>query len=248
VPYAAERRPQELLTQASAILGQGQMSLAKYLFIIAGEDAPGLDIHRIGEFLLHLLERFDPAEDMHFHTRTTIDTLDYSGHGLNAGSKLVIAAAGPKRRSLPREIPMDLRLPEGWLDAKLVMPGVLAVSGVKSTAQRGLADVALGRFCAAIDGSHPLRAFPLVVLCDDAEFTARSLNNFLWVTFTRSNPAADVDGADSATVQKHWLCQLPMVIDARTKPYHSWPLEDDPAIEKKVDDWAASGKPLYGVY
>jgi 4-hydroxy-3-polyprenylbenzoate decarboxylase len=119
---------------------------------------------------------------------------------------------------------------------------------VKSTAQRGLADVALGRFCAAIDGSHPLRAFPLVVLCDDAEFMARSLNNFLWVTFTRSNPAADVDGADSATVQKHWLCQLPMVIDARTKPYHSWPLEDDPAIEKKVDDLAASGKPLYGVY
>ncbi len=248
VPYAAERRPQELLTQASAILGQGQMSLAKYLFIIAGEDAPGLDIHRIGEFLLHMLERFDPAEDLHFHTRTTIDTLDYSGHGLNAGSKLVIAAAGPKRRSLPTEISADLRLPEGWVDAKLVMPGVLAVSGVKSTAQRGLADVALGRFCAAIDGSHPLRAFPLVVLCDDAEFMARSLNNFLWVTFTRSNPAADVDGADSATVQKHWLCQLPMVIDARTKPYHSWPLEDDPAIEKKVDDLAASGKPLYGVY
>jgi 4-hydroxy-3-polyprenylbenzoate decarboxylase len=248
VPYAAERRPQELLTQASAILGQGQMSLAKYLFIIAGEDAPGLDIHRIGEFLLHMLERFDPAEDLHFHTRTTIDTLDYSGHGLNAGSKLVIAAAGPKRRSLPTEISADLRLPEGWVDAKLVMPGVLAVSGVKSTAQRGLADVALGRFCAAIDGSHPLRAFPLVVLCDDAEFMARSLNNFLWVTFTRSNPAADVDGADSATVQKHWLCQLPMVIDARTKPYHSWPLEDDPAIEKKVDEWAASGKPLHGVY
>ncbi|MFM7592567.1 MAG: 3-octaprenyl-4-hydroxybenzoate carboxy-lyase, partial [Isosphaeraceae bacterium] len=73
-------------------------------------------------------------------------------------------------------------------------------------------------------------------------------NNFLWVTFTRSNPAADVDGANSVVVHKHWQCQFPLVIDARTKPYHSWPLVDDPDIEKRVDAWAAPGRPLHGVY
>lgn len=248
VPYAETRRPQELLTQASAILGQGQMSLAKYLMILAEQDVPGLDIHHIAQFLIHLLERFDPAEDLHFHTRTTIDTLDYTGHGLNAGSKLVIAAAGPKRRELPTEIPSGLHLPEGWSDSRMVLPGVLAVSGPPSQAGRGQPDPGLRAFCSNIAQDSPLRRFPLVVLCDDAAFTAQSLNNFLWVTFTRSNPAADVDGADAATVVKHWGCQLPLVIDARRKPYHSWPLDDDPEIERRVDAWAAPGRPLHGIY
>src|SRR4029077_7398650 len=103
VPYAAQRKPQELLTSANAILGQGQLSLAKYLLIVAHEDNPNLDIHDIPTFLRHLLERVDWTTDLHFQTCTTIDTLDYSGAGLNEGSKLVIAAAGPPRRRLPTE-------------------------------------------------------------------------------------------------------------------------------------------------
>ena len=91
VPYAAERRPQELLTCANAILGQGQLSLAKYLWIAAREDAPGLDVADIPAFLTHVLKRVDWRRDLHFQTETTIDTLDYSGSGLNAGSKLVVA-------------------------------------------------------------------------------------------------------------------------------------------------------------
>ncbi|MBI1325418.1 UbiD family decarboxylase [bacterium] len=248
VPYAETRRPQELLTQASAILGQGQMSLAKYVMILPEQDVPGLDIHKIGDFLRAVLERFDPAEDLHFHTKTTIDTLDYTGHGLNAGSKLVIAAAGPKRRELPTEVPSGMELPAEWRDARVVMPGVLAVSGPASHADRGQPDPGLRAFCERIAQDSPLQAFPLVVLCDDAEFTAKSLNNFLWVTFTRSNPAADVDGADAATRVKHWGCRLPVVIDARRKPYHSWPLEDDAEIERKVDAWAAPGRPLHRIY
>ncbi len=85
VPYAEERRPQEILTSANAILGQGQMSLAKYLLIVAGEDDPGLVVHDVPAFFRHLLERVDWTSDLHFQTRTTIDTLDYSGHGLNQG-------------------------------------------------------------------------------------------------------------------------------------------------------------------
>jgi 4-hydroxy-3-polyprenylbenzoate decarboxylase len=111
VPYADKREPMELLTQANAVLGQGQLSLAKYLLIAAREDAPELDIHDIEAFLQHMLQRIDWRRDLHFQTRTTIDTLDYSGHGLNAGSKVVMAAAGEPRRTLPGEISADLALP-----------------------------------------------------------------------------------------------------------------------------------------
>ena len=102
VPYSPVRRPQEILTLANAILGQGQLSLAKYLWIVAREDQPALDIHDIPAFFAHVLRRVDWRTDLHFQTQTTIDTLDYSGSGLNQGSKVVIAAAGPERR-LPAE-------------------------------------------------------------------------------------------------------------------------------------------------
>ena len=101
VPYAESRKPQELLTNANAILGQGQLSLAKYLLIAAHEDDPRLDVRDVGRFFTHVLSRVDWRTDLHFQTETTIDTLDYSGTGLNAGSKVVIAAAGPPRRELP---------------------------------------------------------------------------------------------------------------------------------------------------
>ncbi|MEJ2700160.1 MAG: UbiD family decarboxylase, partial [Desulfuromonadales bacterium] len=114
VPYQRERRPQELLTAANAILGQGQLSLAKYLLIAAREDNPAPDVHDVAGFLGHVLERVDWQRDLHFQTCTTIDTLDYSGEGLNEGSKVVIAAAGPKRRELPLEVPGSLRLPPGF--------------------------------------------------------------------------------------------------------------------------------------
>ena len=103
VPYAEKRKPQELLTIANAILGQGQLSLAKYLLIVAKEDDPSLSVNDVGALLTHILQRVDWKTDLHFQTRTTIDTLDYSaGQGLNAGSKLVIAAAGPIRRRLKK--------------------------------------------------------------------------------------------------------------------------------------------------
>jgi 4-hydroxy-3-polyprenylbenzoate decarboxylase len=129
VPYQDTSAPQELLTQANAILGQGQMSLAKYLWILDQASAPNLDIHDIESFLVHCLQRVDWSRDLHFQTRTTIDTLDYSGSGFNEGSKVVIAAAGPARRSLPTEIPAELRLPADFDNPRLCLPGVLAVNG-----------------------------------------------------------------------------------------------------------------------
>ena len=106
------RRPRELLTLANALLGQGQLSLAKYLWIVAGEDQPDLDVRNVRDFFRHVLERVDWRRDLHFQTCTTIDTLDYSSGRLNEGSKLVIAAAGPAKRILPVAIDSRLTLPE----------------------------------------------------------------------------------------------------------------------------------------
>jgi 4-hydroxy-3-polyprenylbenzoate decarboxylase len=247
VPYADDRRPQELLTQANAILGQGQLSLAKYLLIVAGEDDAKLDIHDIPAFLQHLLERVDWSNDLHFQTRTTIDTLDYSGHGLNQGSKLVIAAAGARRRSLPTELSVMSSLPGGFSHPRLILPGILAVQGPSFAAGDAAADPAIARFCQSLLPGDPLAEFPLIVIVDDSAFTAESVRNFLWVTFTRSNPAADVHGVGAFTCQKHWGCTGPLVIDARIKPHHAPPLEEDPDVVRRVDALGAHGGPLHGI-
>ncbi len=264
VPYARERRPQELLTCANALLGQGQLSLAKYLLIVAREDDPELDIQDIAAFFRHLLERVDWTTDLHFQTRTTIDTLDYSGSGFNEGSKVVIAAAGGKRRGLGVEPPEKLPLPEGFGEPRVCLPGVLAVEAPTYPGVTGGTPVPLVRptgetpvppvetppdvekFCRALAEATP-SAFPLVVLVDDSDFTARSLRNWLWVTFTRSNPAADIHGVGAFTQQKHWGCTGPLVIDARIKPHHAPPLEEDPAITRRVEELGAPGGPLYRI-
>ena len=244
VPDVAERRPQEILTTANAILGQGQLSLAKYLWIVAHEDDPGLDIHDIPAFFSHVLRRVDWSNDLHFQTRTTIDTLDYSGHGLNQGSKVVIAAAGPARRTLPTDLPPDFRLPAGFREPRVAMPGVLVVQG---PAYRDDHSDVPG-FCRSFGRDDAMRAFPLIVIVDDSDFTARNERNLLWVTFTRSDPAADIEGIDAFIDRKHWGCTGPLVIDARIKPRHAPPLADDPSIERRVDALAAPGGPLHGIY
>jgi 4-hydroxy-3-polyprenylbenzoate decarboxylase len=255
-PYAERRRPQELLTQANALLGQGQMSLAKYLWIANGDDDPSLDIRRVDRFLQHMLARVDWRRDLHFQTCTTIDTLDYSGGALNEGSKLVIAAVGPLIRSLPAEVPPDLKLPSdigaagggrrGFRNPRLCMPGVLAIEG-PSHASAGETDSAVERYCAVYTLDDAINRFPLVVIVDESDFVAASLANFLWVSFTRSNPAADVYGIESFTHNKHWGCRGSLVIDARTKPHHAPPLIEDPAVTRRVDQLAARGGPLQGI-
>jgi 4-hydroxy-3-polyprenylbenzoate decarboxylase len=243
VPYQKTQQPQELLTQANAILGQGQMSLAKFLWIIDEAAAPQLNIDDIESFFIHCLKRVDWTRDLHFQTRTTIDTLDYSGSGFNEGSKVVVAAAGPAIRELPKEIPSDLRLPAGFSNPQICLPGVLAVNSPKFQ-RSGSTDTAAREFCNAISPQEVINRFPLILLVDDAEFTSRTLNNFLWTVFTRSNPAVDIDGIGATTQHKHWGCSGSLVIDARIKPHHAPPLIEDPAITSKVDALAARGGDL----
>ena len=247
VPYEATRRPQELLTQANAILGQGQLSLAKYLLIVAREDDPDLRVHDVSAFFRYVLERANWSTDLHFQTRTTIDTLDYSaGVGLNAGSKVVIAVAGPKRRELAASLLPDLRLPSILSEPRVAHPGVLVVRAPRATVRRDDAEydpaiAGIAKELAVPDG------LPLVVLVDNSEFAARSLENWVWVTFTRSDPASDIYGVGAFEHRKHWGCTGPLIIDARLKPHHPAPLEEDPTIRKRVDALAVRGGPLHGL-
>ncbi len=248
VPYSTVRQPQELLTAANAILGQGQLSLAKYLMIAADEDSPSLHTHDIAAFIGHILERADWRSCLHFQTATTIDTLDYSGSGLNEGSKVVIAAAGPVRQRLATEQPAGLELPPGFGPACVCLPGILAIQGPSSKQERGESDSLLDHFCSFYFERGVFNGFPLIIICDDSRFTAGSLNNFLWVTFTRSNPAVDIYGIRPETRGRHWGCSGPLVIDSRIKPFHAPPLVDDPAVERKLDALAAPGGPLHGLF
>ncbi|WP_256013049.1 UbiD family decarboxylase [Desertivirga xinjiangensis] len=243
-PYLRDRKPQEILTISNHILGKNQLSLAKYLFITAKEDDPSLHTHDEYRFLMHVFERIDFKRDLHFHTQTTIDTLDYSGDGLNSGSKVVFAAAGDKIRTLWKETPA-LNIPRPFGGFKLVMPGIIALdaSPYKSALESEAEVEILNQQLRAQD----LSGLALIILCDDAGFTADSINNFLWVTFTRSNPSHDIHGIDSFTEHKHWGCRGPLIIDARKKPHHAPELIKDAGVERRVDKLGEKGGSLHGL-
>ncbi|MCB0693528.1 MAG: UbiD family decarboxylase [Lewinellaceae bacterium] len=236
--------PEEILTQANHLLGKGQTTLAKFLIIADGSDHPQLDAHDIPAFFSHVLERIRWERDLHFQTQTTMDTLDYSGSGWNAGSKVVMACRGQVVRTLGTEVP-SITLPDGWQQLALVRPGILALSGVPFTGYDE-ARIQLEKLSSAL-ASFQLESYPLIVLQDDAGFAAMNMSNFLWTTFTRTNPSHDIHGVRSFYQFKHWGCTGPLILDARTKPHHAPPLIPDPEVKKKVDTLFQRGGPLSGV-
>ncbi|HEY1008952.1 MAG: UbiD family decarboxylase [Daejeonella sp.] len=244
-PYLKEKKPQEILTLANHILGKSQLSLAKFLFITSKEDDPSLSTADIPGFLQHVFERVDLSRDLHFYTKTTIDTLDYSGTDINSGSKVAIAAAGDKKRNLWADLPSTFSLPRPFDKYKMVMPGILAVDAPTYVDSQQVAQEI--RILDESIGFKNLDGLPLIVLCDDAGFTAGTINNFVWVTFTRSNPSHDIHGVNSFTDHKHWGCKGPMIIDARIKPHHAPLLIKDPEVEKKVDALGSKGGSLSGI-
>jgi len=209
-PYNPTKKPQELLTIANHILGTGQMSLAKYVFICDEEDSPNVNNEK--EYFTHFLERVNWKRDLHFQTKTTIDTLDYSGEGLNEGSKVVIAAAGEIKRTLSEKID-NINLPEGFSNLQLVSKGNLVVQGKGE----------IKELIISLEKQN-LEGIALITLVDDSTFTSENFSNWLWVTFTRSNPANDIYGLNTELKNKHFSCSIP-IIDARTKAHHAPILE-----------------------
>ncbi|PIE87980.1 MAG: 3-octaprenyl-4-hydroxybenzoate carboxy-lyase [Bacteroidetes bacterium] len=249
VPYE-KRQPRELMTHALAILGGGQLSLTKYLMMAAHEDAPNLAVSDEKAFLSHVLSRVNFSRDLHFITRTTQDTLDYTSGKINRGSRLVITAAGDPVRDLSPRIPEDFSLPPQFCHPGLAASGMMVIQGPEfrdyPSAQHQMRSLIEG-----FEQKRNMEEIPLVVIVDDAEFAGRSFANFLWVTFLRSNPSHDVYGAFEKVENKHWGCASPMVIDARVKPFHAEVLQDDSPEQKQIQErilhLAAKGGPLHGV-
>ncbi len=245
LPYG-DRRPMELLTHANAILGAGQLSLAKYLLICAHEDQPGLDITNEMEFFTHLLERIDFSRDLHFQTCTTMDTLDYSSPGLNRGSKLIMAASGKKLRTLSTRLPQDLSLPDRFDTPGIAGPGMLVIQGPEFEDYES-AEGEITRLCEAVKHQPGFKGFPLICVVDDATDSASTFANFLWIAFSRSNPSHDIYGVGSFNRFKHWGCRGSLVMDSRQKPFHAKPLEPDKDVVKRVEALAKKGGDLYGI-
>ena len=245
-PYTPTKQPAEILTIANHILGTGQLSLAKFLFITA-DDTNKLSANNIENYLSFFLERINLTRDIHFYTNTTIDTLDYSGTGLNSGSKVVLAAYGEKIRELATTVPDCLNNVAGFENTKLVLPGVVALQTKKfiNYLTAGKEMQIFNDQCSIYN--NQLSGIPIIIICDDSSFVSDTLNNFLWVTFTRCNPSHDMYGIDSFTSNKHWGCNGPLVFDARIKPHHAPPVEKDAATEKKIDRLFEKGGSLYDI-
>ena len=209
-PYHPVKYPQEILTIANHILGTGQMSLAKYLFIC--DNDLQLNVNDEEAFFTNFLQKVNWNRDLHFQTKTTIDTLDYSGEGLNEGSKLILAAAGDIKRELLDNI-TKLDLMTGFSKPNLVSKGNLVIEG----------DGCIKDLIFCLEKQN-LKGIGLITVVDDSNFVCENFANWLWVTFTRSNPANDVYGINSEYKNKHFSCSVP-VIDARIKKHHAPILE-----------------------
>ena len=244
-PYQPTKKPAELLTIANRVLGTGQLSLAKYLFITADETRK-LTTHNIKSYFEYVLERIDTRTDIHFQTQTTIDTLDYSGTALNRGSKMIAAVYGDKKRELAKEIPSILHELRGYNNPQLIMKGVVALQANAFTTYEKAIDEMNFLHEQLKDKTQELSTLPLIIISDDSKFAAETLNNFLWITFTRSNPSHDVYGINSFIKFKHWGCESSLVIDARIKPHHAPPLELDRQVEKNIERIFDKGGSLYG--
>ena len=226
-PYLTTKQPAEILTIANHILGTGQLSLAKFVFITA-DDTNQLSTHHVQEYFEYILSRLDLGNDIHFYTKTTMDTLDYSGEGLNAGSKVVIAAYGDVKRNLATTVPT--RLLNLNMDASLVMPGVIAVNA-STYSTSALQNALIGQGEALLEQEGVV----FIIRTEDPKWMASDLNNFLWAGFTRTNPSHDIEAIDAFTVNKHWGAKGPLVFDATIKPHHAPPVLKDAAVEKRVD-------------
>ncbi|HWX24834.1 MAG TPA: UbiD family decarboxylase domain-containing protein, partial [Vicinamibacteria bacterium] len=215
-----ERYAREALVSAFRILGEGQLALTKFLFVT---DTP-VDLSNIRLTLEHILARTRPETDVYVLANTSMDTLDYTGPRVNEGSKGVWLGLGEPRRELPREFGGEL--PEGVLEARPFCGGCL-VLGVRPFHEDPLAPKRIA--------AHPAFApWPLLVLTDEPRRAAASPINFLWTTFTRFEPAADLHARVQEVVRNHIAFVPPVVIDARLKPGFPRELFCDPGVAATV--------------
>jgi UbiD family decarboxylase len=215
-----ERYKREAMASAFRILGEGQLSLTKFLFLT---DRP-VDLKDFRATLEHVLERTHPETDLYVFSNLSMDTLDYTGPRVNEGSKGVWLGLGDPIRNLPRQFVGEP--PAGVTSVQVFCGGCLVAGGPSYAEEPGAPSRLAG---------HPaFGAWPLVVLTDEPHRAARSPMNFLWTTFTRFEPAADLHAAGRDVVRNHLAFKAPVVIDARTKPGFPAELSGDPDVAARV--------------
>jgi UbiD family decarboxylase len=209
-----QRYKREAMASAFRILGEGQLSLTKFLLLTDR----GVDLKNFRSTLEHVLARTHPETDLYVFANLSMDTLDYTGPTVNEGSKGVWLGLGEPVRELPRQFSVA-DVPAGVTDVRVFCGGCLVVGGPPFQSERD---------AAARIAAHPAFAdWPLVVLTDEPVRAARSDINFLWTTFTRFEPAADIHAADRRIVRNHIAYRGPIVIDARMKPWYPTELRCD---------------------
>ncbi|MEJ2189052.1 MAG: UbiD family decarboxylase [Acidobacteriota bacterium] len=216
-----QRYRREAMVSAFRILGEGQLSLTKFLLVTDRT----IDLRDFRATLEHVLERTQPETDLYVFSNVSMDTLDYTGPEVNLGSKGVLLGVGDAVRSLPREIDLD-ELPHGVTEVLVFCAGCLVIGGPSWREEPGAA--------ARIAVHGAFSGWPLVVLSDEPRRAVASVANFLWSTFTRFEPAADIHAARTEVVRNHLAYGSPLVIDARMKPPYPDELFCDPRTREKV--------------
>src|SRR5258706_410451 len=201
-----QRYKREAMASAVRILGEGQLSLTKFLIVLDREVA----LTDFEAVLTHLLERTQPETDLFVFSNVSMDTLDYTGPVVNEGSKGVWLGLGDPVRRLPREFHPPVEPPADARDPSVFCPGCLVVGAPRVADDPG----------AAVRFAKPpaFKDWPLVVVTDDPQRATASAINFLWTTFTRFEPGADVHAAAKGIVRNHVTFTPPIVLDARLKP------------------------------
>lgn len=217
----ADRYPREALVSGFRILGEGQLSLTKFLVLTDR----AVDLRDFRAVLRTVLERVHWPRDLTVISETAQDTLDYTGPKVNRGSKAVLTALGEPVRALPAA--WSGPPPAGVSRIEVFAPGCLVLEGARCAAQPGQA--------ARLAAEPALAPWPLTVLVDDAAEAVRSTELFLWTTFTRMEPAADLHGKGLSVDRFRVSLEGPVVIDARMKPWYPEVLEVDGATRDLVD-------------
>jgi UbiD family decarboxylase len=216
-----ERYKREAMASAFRILGEGQLSLTKFLLLTDG----AVDLRDFPAVLEHVLARADFRTDLFLLSNLSMDSLDYAGPRIDEGSKGVLLGLGDPIRELPRELTTAPAAPAR--DARPFCAGCLVVGAPPHDAEPDVAE--------RIARDPALADWPLVVLTDEPERAARSPMNFLWTTFTRFDPARDVTAARTELVHAHASMTPPIVIDARRKAWYPEELFCDPDTASRVD-------------
>jgi len=202
-----QRYRREAMASAFRILGEGQLSLSKFLLVTDQH----VDVKNFRATLEHILARTRPETDLYVFSNLAMDTLDYTGPTVNEGSKGVWMGLGEPVRDLPRQFTSP-DVPQGVTDVRVFCGGCLVVGAPSYESERDVVS--------RIATSPAFAQWPLVVVSDEPERAARSDMNFLWTTFTRFEPAADIHAADRRIIRNHIAYTAPVVIDARMKPWY----------------------------